>query len=427
MRSFLPAILIQVLPLAVEAKELYVNGFTGSDATSYAANDANNPWSTIGRAAWGSTNSAQPNAAQAAQAGDTVRVEAGTYATVGTDSRYLPAYNPANSGTLGNPITFQAEGLVVLTLSSSRGAVIGSYQRNHLVWKGFTIDEANAPSRADTGPVTIFSGTGVRIEDCHINGNGNPGYGDNHTGIRIEGSVDVTVRNNRIHNIRTSVVNPVNGAGVQVYESKGLLIEHNEIFDVGSGIFLKAVGYTNGQADPAKYSNQQDVIRYNLIHDASYGIVHHRHRHSASTVYFLAHQNLIRGSSTGIAFWGFDVGDGPTNGRFINNTLDGCEIGVYLKASVLDVSANMLVQNNLITNSSTFALFNDGSLLSWQLARSLFERNWYWSYPAFMEDIYTARTFAQFTSLYPGQEMNATDGVNPNDVDCLAPNFRRKP
>ena len=98
--------------------------------------------------------------------------------------------------------------------------------------------------------------------------------------------------------------------------------------------------------------------------------------------------------------------------------------GTFRKASVLDVSVNMLVQNNLITNSLTCALFDDGSLLSWQLARSLFERNWYWAYPAFMDDMYTARTFAQFTSLYPGQEMNATDGVNPNYVDRLAQNFR---
>ena len=108
-------------PLGTEAATLYVNGTTGNDATPYVTNSEANPWRTIGRAAWGSTNPNVPNAAEAAQTGDTVLVAAGTYSTAGTDSRFGVAYNPANSGTSGSPITFQAQGLVVLTLNHSRG------------------------------------------------------------------------------------------------------------------------------------------------------------------------------------------------------------------------------------------------------------------------------------------------------------------
>ncbi|MCU0736716.1 MAG: hypothetical protein MUF20_14595, partial [Methylotetracoccus sp.] len=129
-----------------DAKVLYVDRNSGNDATTYEANSATSPWRTIGRAAWGSTTRSSPNASQAARAGDTVIIRAGTYSTAGSGLRYDPAYNPANSGTAAQPIVFQAEGTVTLTLSSSRGPVIGSNERNYITWKGFTINEANAPS-----------------------------------------------------------------------------------------------------------------------------------------------------------------------------------------------------------------------------------------------------------------------------------------
>ncbi len=65
------------------AKELYVNGATGSDVTTYASNDAAHPWATLGRALWGNANKSTPNSGQAAQAGDIVLVSAGTYSYAG--------------------------------------------------------------------------------------------------------------------------------------------------------------------------------------------------------------------------------------------------------------------------------------------------------------------------------------------------------
>lgn len=97
-----------------EAKNLYVNSATGNDATTYANNDADNPWATIGRAAWGNADRTASNASEAAQAGDVVLVGAGTYLTTGTDIRYDPVLNPINSGTAGSPITFRAVGLVTI-------------------------------------------------------------------------------------------------------------------------------------------------------------------------------------------------------------------------------------------------------------------------------------------------------------------------
>jgi len=418
--------LMCIFPLSVEAKTLYVDGTTGNDTITYNSNSSSTPWRTIGRAAWGSTNRNAPNTTEAAQAGDTVIVASGTYSTVGTDDRFGVAYLPANSGTSGNPITFQAQGTVVLTLSSSRGPVIGANARNYITWKGFTINEANAPTHADTGSVVFLSSTGSSAENLILNGNGDPGYGDNHPGIRIEHSVNIALRNNIIQNYRTSVVNQVNGAGIQVYNSKGLTIEHNEIYNCGSGIFLKAIGFVGDVATPSEYSDMQDVVRYNLIHDVAHGLVHHRHFHAASTVYVLWHQNVVYNASLGgITLWGFP-GDGPSNGRFVNNTIHGAVNGIYLKAETLTNNWNNLVQNNLITGSTNYAVFNEPSTgaSSFELDRATFTENWYWSFPALLVDATGTKTLSQFQSTYPGQEAGATSGTNPSYVNVGSNDFR---
>jgi hypothetical protein len=113
-------------------KTLYVNGVTGNDATTYDDNNVANPWRTIGRAAWGSTDREARNPDQAARAGDTVLVAAGTYAGPGTGTRNSPTYYAANEGTSVAPIVFRAVGTVVLTLSSGNGPVIGSLGRNYM-------------------------------------------------------------------------------------------------------------------------------------------------------------------------------------------------------------------------------------------------------------------------------------------------------
>ncbi len=108
MRSVLTVLAVTtgfVGPLTAEAKTLYVNGATGNDSTTYASNDANNPWQTIARAAWGSTNYLSPNPGQAAQEGDTVLIAAGTYwekgFTVAEGAwRFSVSLNPANSGSI---------------------------------------------------------------------------------------------------------------------------------------------------------------------------------------------------------------------------------------------------------------------------------------------------------------------------------------
>ena len=123
------------------AKTLYVDANAGSDSTTYASNGPTSPWASIGRAPRGEVQVERPRT-QVKPTGWRHRHRASsTYTTAGTDARYLPAYNPVNSGSAGNPITFEADGAVTLRYSSGTGPVIGAYERNYITWRGFRVDE----------------------------------------------------------------------------------------------------------------------------------------------------------------------------------------------------------------------------------------------------------------------------------------------
>jgi nitrous oxidase accessory protein NosD len=303
---------------SISAKELYVDGASGNDSTSYAANSASSPWRTIGRASWGSTSRTATNTNEAARAGDTVHVAAGTYTTTGTGERYGIAYQAVNNGTPTAPITFVAEGLVTLTYSSGVGPVIGSYGSDWITWRGFTINEAQALSTSDTGPCVVGDATGVVIEGNTITGVGTSSRQDNYVGVRIDGAWDVTVRNNRIRNFRGYARN---AAGIMTYYSGRLTIERNEIVNAGSGIYLKG-----------NILNPDWItVRYNVIRDiGEAGIDIHRTPTPASGPLRI-YQNIIRDSGVGIAIHGFDSGStDASNAKMVNNTLVNNRYGLHV-------------------------------------------------------------------------------------------------
>lgn len=355
MQNWIVAVVFIALNIA-QAQELFVNGTSGNDNVTYSNNSAATPWRTLGRAVWGGTSISAPNASQAARAGDTVIVAAGTYGTSATtNSRYTPIYNPVNSGNSGAPITFRANGNVYLTASAGAQPIIGTYRKNHIVWDGFILNEANIPTTPDTGPLVVWESSYVSILNNHIMGRV-INWGDNHVGIRVEYADNITVANNRIEGFNDA---GMNAAGIMTYDVFHSTFEHNECFNCSTGIFIK--GDHPGDA----YPQHDIVVRYNYIHDTDnaiqFGVVGSTTSSSIPPVMSYIYQNLLTNIVFGgIIFISYD-GVTPAKVTVANNTLNavgsianGSEAGgILLRPDYNGGYRELFFRNNLVTNGAS--------------------------------------------------------------------------
>ncbi len=397
-------------PLSLSAKTLYVNGSTGSDSTSYAANGPSTPWRTIGRAAWGSTNRSAPNFSEAARAGDTVSIAAGTYtyglSGASSPPRYDVLYTTSNDGTAGSPIAFHAAGTVALRAPSWGGPIIGAYSRNYIRWTGpFYVNEADILTSPDTGPVVLVNNTGSGIDGATIHGAGGL-WADNHVGVRVEDCDSCFVRNTRIdHFYSLQGATSRNGAGVMLYDSDDALIEHNEIFDCGSGIYIKGI---------QQATQERTIVRFNLVHDTLMVGVIVQHTTNARV-----YQNVIRDNPTGILFnkTGTEPHQYPHNPIIANNTLDGNDSAVGHNTDQLE---NGRFWNNIVTNSSA-AHQSDSQAGPGDVD---LDRNAYFGIPSgtFATLVGGVYTFAAWRSTF-GQDSSSTT-VDPMYVNPGSNDFR---
>ncbi|MES9975296.1 nitrous oxide reductase family maturation protein NosD [Candidatus Thiodiazotropha sp. LNASS1] len=348
-----------------QAKTLYVDNSTGNDSTSYEANSSSNPWASLGRAAWGSTSLTNTNTGQAARAGDVVIVRSGSYnVSSGTGERYIPVYNPANSGTSGNPIVFRAEGNVVLSSSTNTigEPIIGTYARSHIVWDGFILDERNINTKSDTGPVVIWNSDNVTIQNLTVRGI-TSSWNDNHNAIRIERSRDSLVRNNTLYGTRNAGRNR-NGSSIMLYYSNNITIENNDISDSSGGIFVK--GANGGPM----------TIRYNYLHNIDAEGIAIGGLGTASEQYGgEIYQNIIRDSAAGITFIGYDSYS-PANIDVVNNTFYNCSNGgLFFKPSTNGYRDLVFANNIFVGNTRGIQAEDISNLSSMTYRNNLYSGN----------------------------------------------------
>ena len=328
------------------AKQLYVD-VNGNDATTYAANDATHPWRTLGRAVWGSANRSSPSTTEAARAGDEVIVNEGSYnTTAASGGRFDPIYNPANSGTDTSPIIFRAVRPGAVTLLSSQstgtGPIIGANTRNFIVWDGFVINERDVPTRPDTGPVVVFSARNVTIQNLTVNGFSRE-WADNHNAIRIEDVYDIVIRNNSLSGYNETVWGN-NISAIMAYNTRGALIENNEIFNNICAIYIKGTVY-----GPV-------TIRNNLIRDNRVGIILLEVVSNSSGVAAVVRNNIFQN----IVFTGVQVKGinnlGPrditiANNTFINSTSSPGDGGAITFSPETSGFANIRIANNIMARA----------------------------------------------------------------------------
>jgi hypothetical protein len=390
-----------VLASAAHSKNVYVNSATGNDSTTYAANSESAPFRTLGRALWGNANRDSANTNEAARAGDVVMVSGGPYTAPSTNERFLPAFNPANSGTSAAPIVIRAVGRVELRTSGGNGPAMGSYMRNYIHWVGhWYIDEANSPVRADTASTVIWDNTGGLIDGCEINAHPVT-YVDNHNGIRIESARQATVRNCRIYGVHGSPtggdVLHHNNAGFMLYFSDGVVIENNDISNCGSGVF------------PKGGDNANITIRYNRINNVRKAI---RVTYSPGGANYI-YQNLIF-NGQGAETIGIEVGEGSNNWTVANNTIHDTDNGIYLSP---DLGSNLVVGSNIISNTST--AFN-----AWEVPLAVPGpgNNVYYTTSAWASNGRTYSSLTSWLSAAPGDAGSLLS--NPSFVNLTGGDFR---
>lgn len=313
-----------------DAKTLYVNAATGNDATTYANNDINNPWASLCRATNGASSCAtgSTNASEAAAAGDTVIVAAGTYSAAGTATRFLSPFNPANSGTNGSPITIRcgtANGCTA-ALSLSEGPTIGCRSRNYIVWDDWIVNGTVSPSTSDTGHVDFYDATGCELLNSTIQGDTNhPNTGQgNYNGVRLEATTSIRIAGNEIYDIAEEGVYGGNQACIMTYDADSSVIELNDLHDCGVGVYLKGTHDTPGE------SQANNVIRLNRVYDVRADGIEIGSAQGGSV-----YQNTVScgtGSTSGIRIQSWaattNIAASPHDFDIYNNGVIGCDDGM---------------------------------------------------------------------------------------------------
>jgi hypothetical protein len=298
--AFSSTVLAPLLSGSLPAATYYVDQ-SDPRASDDAAGTEASPWKTIN------------HAATVLQAGDTVLVKEGTYNVGASPGWAAPAVGPSHSGTVDNPITFQACPGHRVTITTSGGqAAIGS-NRDYVVWDGFIVDMADRMKG-----IIIFGAKGCVVRYCEVRGN-YVASNDNHDGIRIERAPDCRIHHNVIHGVQG---NGANSAGIKVYSKgvKNVIVEDNYIHDNTAGAFDKDFGventyrrnyftrnkthfYGNNQGGPARY----------YIHDNVFDGKIELHAGNTGTE---IHDNLFRSDSLAGAWAG-----GVADTRIWNNVV----------------------------------------------------------------------------------------------------------
>lgn len=181
-----------------------------------------------------------------AQPGWRVLVRAGIYIGINTNTAHTASFRIATNGTQANPIIFFAENYASLnetgrsilqhngTQQGSGCPVLGAGIGHH--WYGFYINEDQAPSRGDTGPVVCH---GAHSRFCYMRINRGqfswPDGQHNHAAIRFEGTCqhnvisDCLIENYSSSNEQASLVfSPSNSEDPAI--AAGLITVENCLF-----------------------------------------------------------------------------------------------------------------------------------------------------------------------------------------------------
>jgi len=292
-------------------------------------------------------------------AGDTVLVKEGTYevSPATSDCKWSrPGISPANSGTAAMPIAIRVfpghevvlDNKINPDGSDSSCPTIGSRESDYVIIDGFTIRNPG------TKGVAVFGTSskrvkGVVIENMIISGVRSDGCG-NAEAIRVEHATETIIRNNLIFDAHSTPPG-CDGVGVRKYRTDHTLMEHNEIYDVGDGLYDKVNGLAN-------------VYRYNYVHDCIRVGIRIRAGGSSGHQDDEVYGNIVARCRTGITSSGTVAGssqDQNVNTIIYGNTVVDSNKGMSVQTDI----TNNQVWNNIIYASGARGIEDDNPSLGY--------------------------------------------------------------
>lgn len=247
--------------------------------------------------------------AKAAQPGDTVLVNPGTYAEV---------VAPPRSGVAGSPITFRANGSGVTVSGGASQFKISS--RAWLVVDGFTVTQTTADG------IAVSSSTDIVLTHDTVSYAGKPVSGSVKRGIKVTGSSRLTISGDTVHHNTD--------AGIYLDGST------HDVAVIGNTAYANARQYTRAAPgiDVRGYAN---TVSANVSHD---------NEDSGLQFYTGAHDNLVTDNVA------YDNGDhgiddlGAVNQRIVSNTVfHNVTAGINAEGGSTGVS----IRNNISVDNGT--------------------------------------------------------------------------
>ncbi len=324
---------------------LWVNNLTGNDSYTKAqilAGQGTLAWATLNRAMWGNTNRAGSSTpAQAVDAGETVYVvyTGSPYTFTSSLGGNLVQFQPANSGSAGNPIIIEAYGItfgsqwVELRATGGGGGHVfgaidesvgtpGGITKGYIQYRGFLVDENATASGSWT--CHFLGYRDIEVEYCKFIGDGlSTSRGDNHNATRFTHCYNYWVHNCYVTGYYSGGGSEENGNAFECYWSGGGIFEHNYVTDCGMGWFLKAPNHEQSGATNSWGALAPHVVRFNHFHDCEQGISPHRLNDVNEAYGSYIYQNLLtqmRGTCVRFKTFSSDTYS-PHHTKFFNNTI----------------------------------------------------------------------------------------------------------
>lgn len=204
-----------------------------------------------------------------AVAGDVVHFAAGTYATEQPGDTTVPGWNPDNSGSEGNEITFICDTGPCTVTDGGQAPELGASNRSYIIWDGFS------GTKAYWGSYVYLSNNShhITIQNFDITGFTWNSYENNSligVGPASGGCNNCSINNNTLHDNHGG--GGTNSCAIMFFSGDDNIVENNYMYDNDYGIFDKSGTNDNIHRFNFMYNNDKAGFRLGTTAGATDGL-----------------------------------------------------------------------------------------------------------------------------------------------------------